>query len=106
MTLVPIQECRTIDGWQPVEVPSHSEPHKKYLVMVNPWGETSEDICECEGYTYRGHCSHQEEATQKLCLWSGAPGESEIEQTDEQREHKICPQCGESTKYALEWIND
>ncbi len=97
------QECRTADGWQPVEIPSASEEDKRYLVMVNPWGLVDENICGCNGYFYRGTCRHQKEASDRICAWR-ENGVDCAPQTAEQRDEMICPSCGGMTRWSFEVI--
>ncbi len=100
MRLAAYQQCRTLDGWVPVEVGSRSEPGKTYVVLVNPWGERTENVCECDGYRYRGECAHQHIADQKLCKWSGI-GVRVARQTDQQQRTMTCPMCGGPTMWAF-----
>lgn len=103
------QVCRSTEGWSPVSVPSNSEPGTTYLVFVNPWGNVNENICECKGYLYRFRCSHQQEASDRLCGWiEGRPvGKNAlvVEQTPHERKKKRCPMCAGPTKYEVE-VND
>lgn len=101
MELRPYQVCRSRDGWVPVQVPSGSQPDLTYLVLVNPWGNSRENVCECPGYTYRGTCKHQEFAGQSLCGW--IEGELPL-QDNEHREKKICPRCKGPSKWELDVI--
>ena len=78
---------------------SATDPEKTYLVLCNPWGSSTEHICDCEGYRYRGRCSHQERADMEVCRWS-ALGDTEM-QTIEQRNENVCPRCGGSTKMEI-----
>lgn len=94
--------CRTWEGWQPVEVPS-SSGEDVYVVLVNPWGDTRENICHCKGYSYRGECRHQQEAVLKLCHWHSLRPNA-LQQTPEQQTQKICPKCGGPTKYEVEIV--
>lgn len=87
-------------GWQPVEVPSSDGLHT-YVVLVNPWGNPSENVCHCEGYTFRGKCRHQEAAIEKVCGWTELKHDA---QDDVQRRHKLCPVCGNPTKFEVEVI--
>lgn len=98
-----VQQCRSLDGWQPVTVHSKTRKGVVYTVFVNPWSDSSENICQCEGYTFGGKCWHQEEASSHICGWHELVG---IDQTDEQRERQICPECGGSTMYVLENLAD
>jgi hypothetical protein len=112
MSLKSFQSCRTNDGWVPVQVASDSKPID-YTVMVCPWDNAQESICECPGYLFHGHCRHQFIAYDSLCRWDSVTGTVRngvfIEpdaQTEEQRKNKICPACGGRTKYELEVVDD
>lgn len=88
-------------GFQMVEVPS-SQPdlNDPYMVIVPPWDhETTEIICECEGYKHRGYCRHQSLAMELACDWVAFNGES---QTPEEEENHVCPRCGGPTKTIIE----
>jgi hypothetical protein len=98
MTLVAFQQCRTLAGWVPVQVPSRSDQDKSYTVLVNPWGEVDENICECEGYHYRGKCSHQEHAKRLICGWDELSPRAR-QQTPHQRRAMECPMCGGQTMW-------
>lgn len=101
MELRPYQACRTSDGWWPIEVPS-SKGDSRYVVLVCPWGNAVENICECAGYTYRGHCRHQTDAMDALCGWTELQEPKKFTQTEEQRKHKVCPRCGGHTQWKME----
>lgn len=98
MNIKPVQECRSLEGWVPIEVESSSSDNK-YLVLVNPWGDIEGNICECPGYHYTGHCRHQEEAHASICAWK----EGQDPQTDEDKRAKICPRCGGPTRWIMEY---
>lgn len=100
MTLAAFQQCRSLDGWVPIEVGSRSMPGEKYVVLVNPWGEVEENICECEGYRFRGECAHQKIAQQKVCGWSEIGIRAE-QQTEAQGRQMACPRCGGRTMWAF-----
>lgn len=87
--------CRSNEGWQPIEVPSSSSD-TVYVVLVNPWGNPRENICACEGYNYRGQCSHQEKAQAKLCGWDSRRSPLKPETPG------ICPKCDGPTKTEIE----
>jgi hypothetical protein len=106
LKIVPVQVCRTSEGWWPVELPSASDPQMRYVVMVCPWGNAKENICECAGYTYRGECRHQVEAMDALCGWSELHEPKRHVQTDEQRTNKVCPRCGGPTKWTMEVVSE
>jgi hypothetical protein len=93
------QTCRSNEGWQPVTIDSKTDPDKKYVVLVNPWGDSREHICDCEGYHYRGFCSHQERADAEVCRWKDT-GLREA-QTPVQQAGLVCPRCGGPTKVEL-----
>lgn len=88
-----------MDGWFPVPVASSSSPEVQYVVHVNPWGPASENVCECKAYIFRGHCRHQDIASESLCAWQ--EGISKEVQTDMQRNMMQCPRCGKATRYEM-----
>jgi len=99
MDIRPYQICASADGWYPIRVES-SNQNQYYTVMVCPWGEPQDHICECAGYTYRGSCRHQDTAQRFRCAWRQI--ESEFDQTEEQKEDMICPKCGGPTKWTIQ----
>lgn len=107
MELKPYQQCRSAEGWNPVSIRSSSSD-MIYLVLVCPWGNPRENICECPGYAYRGQCRHQIDAMDKVCGWTELQvkpdGTPSLEQTAQQRKDKMCPRCGGHTKWALEVV--
>lgn len=105
MTLAAYQQCRTLDGWVPIAVGSRSMPGEIYIVLVNPWGEVAENICECAGYEYRGECAHQQIARQKVCGWRDIDARAK-QQTDAQRKLMVCPGCGGKTMWAFKPLED
>jgi hypothetical protein len=102
MDIRPFQTCRSLEGWFVVRIESSSDPGKRYVVHVNPWGDTAENICECQGYLYRGHCRHQTMAKDAVCGWQEGLGE-EV-QTEMQRKMKTCPRCGGPTRWEFEVV--
>lgn len=98
--LAAYQQCSSLNGWVPVEVSSRSQPGVIYLVLVAPWGDVAENICECEGYYFRGFCAHQKIARQMLCGWTEL-GVRARQQTDSNRNLMICPECGQKTMWAF-----
>jgi hypothetical protein len=96
----PIQVCETTFGWTTVEVESHSDPEKTYVCIVQEPDEIDEVMCDCEGYLYRGQCSHQQDALELLCLWR--EDRSSEKQTDEQSINRICPRCLGPTEWVVE----
>jgi hypothetical protein len=97
------QECMDAMGWRPVEVRSSTDKNKLYVVHVNPWGDTPENICECKAYLFRGQCRHQSEALKHICVWreGDEPG-----QTESQFRNNMCPSCGGRTRNQVEWSDD
>jgi hypothetical protein len=86
-----IQECAKNGGWQEVEVPS-SDGEGFYLVTLPPWDRTSsEAVCECQSYEYRGKCRHQHEALGMVCSWTELDGKP-------QEKKNTCPECGGPTR--------
>jgi hypothetical protein len=106
MDLVPVQICRTTEGWSPVQVPSSSTKGLNYTVLVNPYVSKREFVCDCRGFEFRGHCRHQELALVHVCWWPIVPRQPQLDQTDEQRKNKVCPNCGGATMYELRDIDD
>lgn len=102
MELRPYQACRTSEAWIPMEVASESRPGERYVVHVCPWGNATENICECPGYFHRGRCKHQTQAMDALCGWTELQEPKRYEQTDEQRKAKVCPRCGGPTSWQME----
>ncbi len=93
------QECAQNAGWQEIEVPSSSDETVYYLVTLPPWDRTEDEaVCECPGYEFRGRCRHQREALGMVCNWSELDG---IDQTDDQRQEQICPECGGKTQVVV-----
>jgi hypothetical protein len=85
----------------PIEVPSHSEPGKVYTVLII--SEDEDPVCECEGFEFRGHCSHQQEALAKQCHWDEGYADAEP-QSDILYHEEICPRCGGPTEWYMEVI--
>jgi hypothetical protein len=98
MELRNFQCCEESGEMVPIEVPSHSDPDKTYTVLII--SDDEDPVCECEGYEFRGYCSHQEEALDRQCLWDEADGPEE--QTPEERRNMICPRCGGPTTSYME----
>lgn len=96
--------CHSLLGWYPVSVESKSERGAWYNVWTSPWNPPDEYICECEGYGFRGHCSHQEKAEERVCRWSSLTGPEE--QTKEQRQGKVCPRCYGPAQWIMEEVED
>lgn len=101
--IIPVQQCRSLDGWVPVEVPSRSEPDVRHVVLVNPWGDESESICQCKGYNYRGKCAHQQKAFDSICGWHQLEGPEKQRSWEE--EEMICARCGGATMWTMEWVD-
>lgn len=98
--IVPVQQCRSLDGWVPVEVESRTQPDVRYIVQTNPWGESSENICQCKGYTYRGTCAHQSIAANEICGWHELWAREK--QDEEQRKSMTCPRCKGPSQWVME----
>lgn len=77
-----------------INVPSQSSDSYYEVIIINP-DDSSQNICECEGYVYRGHCSHQNEAMKYLCSWQ----EGEEPQTPKERRLMLCPRCKSQTTW-------
>lgn len=101
--LIPYQSCRRNEGWVPVNVASDSTKGLDYVVLVSPWGNPNDNICECPGYHFRGACKHQIIAMQKTCWWNELDGEP---QTEEQRQNKVCPRCKGPTRWELQVVDE
>lgn len=93
--IVITHQCQSTICWNPIRVPSGTDPDKVYTVHVNPWGRVKENICECYGYQYRGECKHQNIAQRRSCGWHQLT--SDVEQTPQQRIEGVCPECGGPT---------
>lgn len=102
MGLINVQQCRTSDEVVPILVPSHSEPGVSYTVIIR--GDDPDDaICECEGFNFRGKCSHQQEALRLKCNWTELVGPET--QNDRQRQELICPRCSGDTEWVMELVD-
>lgn len=105
MQIVNVQQCYSVvDGPTSVMVPSHSNSLKQYECIVTDSSNVSEVVCECKGYNFNGHCSHQPEAVEMLCEWRQILGPEA--QTESQRDNMICPRCGDDTKWIMEALDD
>lgn len=104
MKIIPVQQCRSLEGWMPIEIPSRTDPDLKYVVHTNPWGTASENICQCKSYLYRGRCAHQEFAHAEICGWNQAF--SYEQQTDAQKKEMECPRCFGATMWCMEVEDD
>ncbi len=101
--LQPYQSCRSNEGWIPTLVPSESQGID-YTVMVCPWDHHRENICECKGYVFKGHCKHQLMAWNKICRWNELDGPEK--QNEDQQKGKVCPRCNGPTSWQLEVIDE
>lgn len=106
MDLVPVQVCRTTEGWSPIQVESKTNKGFHYTVLVSPYVTKSEFVCDCKGFEYRGWCRHQGEALEKVCWWPLAPRDPQPEQTPYLRKAKECPQCGGQTKWEMVEVDE
>lgn len=101
MKLRPYQRCEESGEMVPIEVPSHSDPDKVYTVVIV--SDDEPPVCECEGFDFRGHCSHQQEALDARCTWDEATG-PEFQSNTQQRNGE-CPRCGGSTEGYMELVD-
>lgn len=104
--IVRLQQCQFADpGPKIVFVASHSVPDKTYELLIPDRDDPDPltVICECEGYEFREHCTHQPEAIAQLCSWTET---SAPEQSEQQRADMICPRCGAETEWVLLAIED
>lgn len=107
MEIVRVQQCQFADpGPQIAFVPSHSVYGKVYALLIPDRDDLTPDtiICECDGYQFRGYCSHQHEAAEQVCSWRELDGPEN--QNDQQRADMICPRCGNETEWVLEAVDD
>lgn len=107
MEIHPYQACRTTEGWVPIEIPSSSDPNVMYTILVCPWENPAENLCECPGYMFQGRCKHQAMAQMQVCGWTELqvkPPKMEpaFVQNEAQRKNKICPRCGGPTMWRME----
>ena len=98
MPIVSYQRCCDLSEYRTVEVPSASDPDKRYEVIVIDPEDPEQSLCDCEGFAYRGRCHHINDVHAKLCRWNSFDG---IEQTPEQRRNKICPVCSGPTEWKM-----
>lgn len=96
--LINVQRCLNDGIMAEISVPSHSDPAVLYNVVIQSPNDPEDIVCECEGYLYRGYCSHQNEALAQICGWTEF---EEEEQTDDQVRQKICPRCGGPTEWRM-----
>jgi len=89
-----VHQCASNFDWREVEVPSSTDPGKKYSVSIPPWGDDEDITCDCPGYLFRGSCRHTKAALERVCGWTS---ESKVPQTAEQARDHICPRCGGPT---------
>lgn len=107
MGIIPAVQCRTLDGWYPLQVRSESDPNIHYSVHVNPWANRSEQhVCECKSYLYRGYCKHQKEAQIQHCGWNEIEGPEEKLTNHDGSVILECPRCAGPAHWAMWEQND
>lgn len=100
MTIISAQKCVSTEPWFIKHILSDSQPGLVYRVMVSmPGDPSSEYICDCKGFEYKGHCKHQ--TSFEVCGWEQVVGPEK--QTDQQKADKICPRCTNDTVETLEY---
>lgn len=105
MPLHQTQRCVSDQPFAVFEIPSRSVPGKVYSVYsVDPEDPPDQYICHCEGYCYRGTCSHQMDAFEDRCLWNELAGPEQ--QTAGERESLTCPRCKGETYKQTEWFDE
>ena len=87
MTIGPFQYkvCSTMIEPREVLVPSKTTSRTYRVIPSTIWNDS---VCECEGYRFRGTCSHITELEAIKCEWVDSSGELDIEK---------CPRCGAHT---------
>ncbi len=100
--IISAQHCISNDPFFDRYVLSESQPGQIYTVRINyPNDPPSEWTCTCPSFTFRGRCKHIDQMSwQTLCLWHEL--DSNIKQTEEQKQDHICPNCGNMTSETLE----
>lgn len=108
LTIVVMQQCKSIDGPLAVEVESNSTPGQTYTIW-NLFSERHYPECDCPAYkfgertvqfgarVYPPECKHILAAQKEACGWHQQW--SNEGQTSEQREGMICPRCGSQTMW-------
>lgn len=91
------QECSSRSGWLTIKVRSSQKGRTPYEVAIPPWDRELREggVCDCEGFRFRGACSHIEKAYDEICNWNSSTGKT---QTKAQRLRRLCPQCGARTR--------
>lgn len=99
--VIAVQECRSLEGWHPIQIPSQSDPNRSYTVLANAFVPPHTWVCQCKGFSYRGKCNHQQLAVSEFCGWHETDGK--FTQTEQERKEKICPACGGPSKWVMEF---
>jgi hypothetical protein len=84
---VPMQQCKQLDSYS-----SEIRGYQQHWT-----GPAYDDwMCTCKGYKYHGNCKHVKQAMEERCSWHEMYGAG---QSDEQKQHMICPECGGETMW-------
>jgi len=93
LDIIPMQYCKSGHEFQSWKVKS-SNGTKMYEVCYRPYKPDVPFTCTCIGFRVRKDCKHIKEKWHEVCFWSELHFK---QQTDEQAEQMICPECGGPT---------